>query len=209
MILEQQLSQNQKRRRDRVLRAALDLADTGGYHGVQMRDVANRAGVALGTVYNYFVSKDHLLAVTLVEWTRELAQSVKQNPAEGDTTLEKVLNLLHRMTFTTQSNQRIAAAIVGGLIAEGEQVAACHQEIHETFTNVLETAFEPGFDTTNRDQIIRTLQNVWFSQLIFWKNGWFPIERCVQELEDTAKMFLADEQPASASAVTSSARVGR
>src|ERR1700738_360366 len=50
----------------------MDLASSGGYDAVQMRDVAATAHVALGTIYRYFSSKDHLLAATLVEWTRDL-----------------------------------------------------------------------------------------------------------------------------------------
>jgi AcrR family transcriptional regulator len=38
-----------------------------------MRDVAACANVALGTIYRYFVGKDHLLAAALVEWARDLS----------------------------------------------------------------------------------------------------------------------------------------
>ena len=48
--------------------AAMALGLDGGYDAVQMRDVAARADVAMGTVYRYFTSKDHLLAATLVYW---------------------------------------------------------------------------------------------------------------------------------------------
>ena len=60
------LTANQAARRGRVLDAALELAAEGGYDAVQMRDVAARAQVALGTIYRYFSSKDHLLAACQV-----------------------------------------------------------------------------------------------------------------------------------------------
>ncbi len=50
------LSPSQAARRERVVRAALDLGAAGGYDSVQMRDVATSAGVALGTIYRYFSS---------------------------------------------------------------------------------------------------------------------------------------------------------
>ena len=56
----------------RVLDAALDLAAEGGYDAVQMRDVAARAQVALGTIYRYFASKDHLLAACQLELWRAI-----------------------------------------------------------------------------------------------------------------------------------------
>ena len=55
----------QRERRKRILDATLVLASKGGYDAVQMRTVAERADVALGTLYRYFPSKIHLLVSAL------------------------------------------------------------------------------------------------------------------------------------------------
>ncbi|MGK2870069.1 MAG: TetR family transcriptional regulator [Mycobacterium sp.] len=52
-------------RRDAILDAVLVLAAEGGYGAVQMRTVSERAGIAVGTLYRYFASKNHLLASAL------------------------------------------------------------------------------------------------------------------------------------------------
>src|SRR5215469_11238031 len=57
----------QQMRRKRILDATLALASKGGYEAVQMRAVAERAQVALGTLYRYFPSKIHLLLGALTE----------------------------------------------------------------------------------------------------------------------------------------------
>ena len=63
------LPRGQQERRDRIVRAAISLLEHGGeYDEIQMRDVALEAGVALGTVYRYFTSKEHLYAAALLEW---------------------------------------------------------------------------------------------------------------------------------------------
>jgi AcrR family transcriptional regulator len=61
-------SQTGKRRRrdargthDRLVRAALDLFTTQGYHASTTPQIAVRAGVAEGTIYRHFESKDQLL----------------------------------------------------------------------------------------------------------------------------------------------------
>src|SRR5262249_21695626 len=56
----------QRERRKRILDATLALASKGGYDAVQMREVAERADVALGTLYRYFPSKIHLLVSGLI-----------------------------------------------------------------------------------------------------------------------------------------------
>src|ERR1700709_797483 len=46
---------------DALLRAAIDVFAVRGYFNAQVADVARSAGVAAGTVYLYFRSKDDLL----------------------------------------------------------------------------------------------------------------------------------------------------
>ena len=55
----------QRDRRRRILDATLALASKGGYDAVQMRTVAEKADVAVGTLYRYFPSKVHLLVSAL------------------------------------------------------------------------------------------------------------------------------------------------
>src|SRR5258708_14178034 len=52
----------QRDRRKKILDATLALASKGGYDAVQMRTVAEQAGVAPGTLYRDFLSTIHLLA---------------------------------------------------------------------------------------------------------------------------------------------------
>jgi TetR/AcrR family fatty acid metabolism transcriptional regulator len=55
-------------RRDALLRAAIDTFAARGYFNAQVADVARAAGLAAGTVYLYFRSKDDLL-VSIFERT--------------------------------------------------------------------------------------------------------------------------------------------
>src|SRR5271166_2572665 len=90
------LTRAQQARRQRVVDAAMALGLNGGYEAVQMRDVAARADVAMGTVYRYFTSKDHLLAAALVHWVELLDARLSQMPARGDTAAARVVDVLDR-----------------------------------------------------------------------------------------------------------------
>lgn len=185
------LTDRQAERRERVLRAAIDLAAEGGYDGVQMRAVAERADVALGTVYHYFSSKDHLLAESLSEWLDTFRRGVEANPAQGETTLDRVLDLLGRTIDAMGAFPRVTAALISGFVAEGEEVAVCQEALHVTFAGLMGTAFPDGFPTADQARIIRSLEHVWFSALIGWKNDWLTYERASADLEDAARMLLA------------------
>jgi AcrR family transcriptional regulator len=47
--------------RQKLLRAALDLYTTVGFRGTTTPAIATRAGIAEGTIYRHFTSKEHLL----------------------------------------------------------------------------------------------------------------------------------------------------
>lgn len=51
----------------RLLEEARQQIERNGYSGMTMRSVAQGCGIGVGTVYNYFASKDELLACCLLE----------------------------------------------------------------------------------------------------------------------------------------------
>src|SRR5690242_20754542 len=110
-----QLTKSQLARRQRVIRAALELGAEGGYDAVQMRDVAQQAQVALGTIYRYFSSKDHLLAAALVEWVEELEQRVAVRPPRGDTIAANMVDILRRATRAMEREPKLSAAVITAL----------------------------------------------------------------------------------------------
>jgi AcrR family transcriptional regulator len=57
-------------RRQRIIDAASSLLKERDYEQIQVRDVAAAADFAVGTVYRYFSSKDHLYAAVLESWGR-------------------------------------------------------------------------------------------------------------------------------------------
>ncbi|MGE3704284.1 MAG: TetR/AcrR family transcriptional regulator C-terminal domain-containing protein [Vicinamibacterales bacterium] len=77
-------------KRDAILRAAIDVFASRGYFNSQVADVARAAGVAAGTVYLYFRSKDDLL-VTVFE------RSMKEALAEGRTAIDGVADPAERL----------------------------------------------------------------------------------------------------------------
>ena len=61
--------------RSTLLELACQIADSEGLDAVNIRSLAGRAGIATGTVYNYFSCKDEiLLALTEEYWRQALLQ---------------------------------------------------------------------------------------------------------------------------------------
>jgi AcrR family transcriptional regulator len=53
-------------KQDRILRGALDLFSLRGFHGTPVPEIARAAGVAVGTIYRYFPTKEALARALIV-----------------------------------------------------------------------------------------------------------------------------------------------
>ncbi len=62
---------------------AMALAEEGGFDNVRQRDVAANAGVALGTLYKRFRSKEAILCAAIEREAEALEQRMETSPAAG------------------------------------------------------------------------------------------------------------------------------
>ena len=183
------LTPTQRERRARVMRAALRLAERGGYDAVQMRDVASEADVALGTIYRYFSSKDQLLVAANVEWIGDLEAQVTRRPPTGDTTPERLLDVLGRALRALDRAPRLAAAVVTAQTTADGAASPANDAIGATMDRIMRVAFDPDDDAEAVSARIRTLQHVWFSCLVAWSTGQRDMAWVRGELDTAARLL--------------------
>ncbi len=189
------LTAAQTQRRERVLRTALDLGRRGGYDAVQMRDVASEAGVALGTIYRYFSSKDHLLAASLVLWVTELEHRVTQRPPTGDTTTDRVLSVIKRAHRAMEREPRLSEAVVTALVSPDPGAATCQRQIAVVMTRTIALGLGDDVAEGVRADMARILGHVWFSSLVGWVLGWSNIQHVSDEVEIAGHLMLDHLDP--------------
>lgn len=167
----------------------MSLGLEGGYEAVQMRDVAARADVAMGTVYRYFTSKDHLLAACLVHWIEMLDDRLGQQPARGTLAAERVLDVLDRALRAMARQPKLVAAVFMSLSSPDPGAVSCQQQITELMEGIITRAIgEPRPpDPAERARIIG---HVWYSALVGWINGWSTMGRVFDELSVAVGLLL-------------------
>lgn len=90
------LRERQKREREaQILRAAEGLFARRGFAATRMHEIAKRAGLAVGTLYNYFPSKPRILLALVERDTaaglRASERVVKNPPADPLAAIQRVL----------------------------------------------------------------------------------------------------------------------
>ena len=68
-------------KRERILRAAIDVFAKNGYFNAKVSEIAKAAGVADGTIYLYFDGKEDVLITIFREHTRNYLQSLERELA--------------------------------------------------------------------------------------------------------------------------------
>ena len=177
-------------RRQRIVEAAIDLGTEGGYEAVHMRIVAERAGVALATVYRYFESKDHLLSAAVSEWTSQLQARLDRTPARGDQPVEQLVDVLRRASRGLERRPQFAAALIRALHSPDPSVAAAAADVSHQI-RAMATPILHMLPPEDVDGIVSVLGHVWNSAIMTWANGREPISYIGDELENAARLLLA------------------
>lgn len=180
---------SQRARRTAALRAALELGAEGGYEAVRMRDVASRADIALGTLYRYFGSKDHLLSSAMAEWSSDLRSRLTSRPPRGDSPVDQVVAVMRRASRALEQQPRLGEALVKSLFSHEPGVAEASGEVSTNIHAMLEPLLVE-LDPATRDGLIDLIAQVWHSSLIGWANGRFPIGEIGVKMERAVRLIL-------------------
>lgn len=80
-------------KREAIMQAALELVAEQGFHGTPIAMVAERAGVAAGTIYRYFENKDILIHETYLCLEGQILNAVTTDYPEGRAIRERFLHI--------------------------------------------------------------------------------------------------------------------
>jgi AcrR family transcriptional regulator len=180
----------QRDRRRRILEATLALASKGGYDAVQMRAVAERAEVALGTLYRYFPSKIHLLVSALAIEFDRIQEGIDRTSIPGDTPYERTLWVLGRVTRVMQREPQLTEAMTRAFLFADPSAAAevnmVGLKMEHMFTKAMRVE-EPSADDR---AVARVIGDVWLANLVAWVTRRASANDVVNHLEVATRLLL-------------------
>ncbi|MGI9602127.1 MAG: TetR family transcriptional regulator [Acidimicrobiales bacterium] len=182
-------TRKQQEREMRVIEAAMRLAADGGYEAVQMREVAARADVALGTIYRYFSSKDAVLVAGMAGWVGLARKSVATEGIVADTPADQLVAVLDSAVRSSTRQPTLMAALITALASTEPEVAEHKLEVEQEMNAMISDALG-GFEGIDVEGVSRVIGHVWFSSILSWVAGMRPAESIMDELTVAAHLLL-------------------
>jgi len=180
----------QRDRHRRILDATLALASKGGYEAVQMRTVAERADVALGTLYRYFPSKIHLLVSALAREFERNQERLDRQPIPGETPYERVLYVLGRTTRSMQREPMLTEAMTRAFMFADPSAANEVNTVARLMEKMFTKAMHEGEPSADDIAIARVIGDVWLSNLVAWVTRRASADDVSNHLELAARLLL-------------------
>jgi AcrR family transcriptional regulator len=155
----------QAKRRQRIVDAALELLRESNGDNIEVRDVAGRAGVALGTVYRYMGSKDRLFAEAYQQWAEARFTDLARSASRGKTNTERLRRIAFGFLEAFANEPQFLHLVRLELAASAEPaVRSVLEDVVAGFLGVCRDALE-GIDDTDVAAIAAIVIAVVFSAL--------------------------------------------
>jgi AcrR family transcriptional regulator len=182
----------------KILEISLRLFRKQGFGRTTMRDIARRAGIALGTTYNYFPTKEHL-ALYFFESAldRVMERYRKEEPKDGP--LEEKLFLLVALELDQVAPyEEFLNVIVTHAVVPGSRLHPTSAESLRLRTRYLDFVADlvrraGGLRAFGHDEMV--LQAFWVYHLgilMFWMNDRSPKKEDTYVLLDKSLRFALD-----------------
>ena len=186
----ERMTSTQVARRQKVLRAVIELVRDGADEELAMKDIADHSGVALGTIYRYFSSKDHVLAAALVEWARGLDPPGRRLGPEADPA-ERLNALLRRALRAYEREPAFAKLLIYVASSTDPFASESYAELGSVVFAALDRAADEGIHQEDRDDVMAIIGAVWYQGLTDWTRGRRTIADVRASLEAAVRLLVA------------------
>lgn len=146
-------------RREEILAAARAVFARQGFRGTTIADIAEEAGIALGTIYLYFPSKDDVFAALNEEFNQLIATSLTEvGPAESldDAVRTRITNVF-RACAENRDLVRLVILNTDPESATARRLRQAEQVRMSPLAKIIEDSIEGGFIRKGDPWIMTTM----------------------------------------------------
>lgn len=143
-------------RREQILEISLQLFAENGYHKTKISDIVREAGVAQGTFYWHFKSKEaialEIIRIGQIHILEVIAQGYRQAPGTVQDAVKASEALFEDLLVFSQNNKYLMKLLLSGLESEesvNKAILETRIKMQEAFQNNIKRAMELGILPNN------------------------------------------------------------
>jgi TetR/AcrR family transcriptional regulator, fatty acid metabolism regulator protein len=145
-MLESPLSAEREARRRSILQAAIETFAQQGFAASRTRDIAARAGVAEGTIYLYFDSKDELLLTAFRDTVNEFAASLGRLLHDPRPFAERLTDFIASQFVRIEADPALATVLLFESRQSPKFYAGSVREVLRSYASEVEHLLSSGID---------------------------------------------------------------
>lgn len=203
IIAQTKLSKKQTSKQQKIVETAIKMFAEKGYANTPTSEIAKKAGVAEGTIFRHYGTKDNLLLSVILPFFKESIPDVAEEifneiQSENMVSFEDFLRafLKNRMEFI-QNNSEIFRVVVKELFYSEELrkeiLPIFFTNIQQHFNKVIDQYKESGdIDNLPNETLQRILFNLiggyFISRFVFWPN--YSIMNDEEEIENIIRFVM-------------------
>ncbi len=182
---------------ERIFRAALKLFAERGVASTTVEDITEAADVGKGTFFNYFPSKEHVLAAFGAMQAAK-AQAVFADAGPDEPLANVFRRLVRALAEEPGQSPALVRSLVGAFLSSEKVRQLMRRNLARALrfqTAAIAAAQQRGHIRSDQPAVLiaRYLLQNWFGTLVLWTL--FPSEPLNQRLEQMVEMMLAGMEP--------------
>lgn len=132
-------------RKNTILRAATDCFAYKGYHNTSISDIIDKTGIARGTFYLYFKSKQDVFTEIIDTFISHLSDQIKTIDVEGNISVADQLKAnVERVVDTILEKPAPAKIIFNEAVGLNSEIDSKLKSFYSWLTNRVETSLRKG-----------------------------------------------------------------
>lgn len=144
------LSEENIDKKEVLYRTTLDLVSRHGFHGTSMSMISRESGIAIGTIYHYFKSKDELI-IELLKYAKQSGIRASFGKDDKQLSYYERLNLLWKQMYQHMTSNPEMLSYITQFFSSPYSEQEGHDNIcfQTEFGNFIQDAQKDGFVQSN------------------------------------------------------------
>jgi len=188
------LTATQRNRRAGIVGTTIELLSDREHGQIHMRDIADRSGVALATLYRYFASKELLFAHAVVAWGQAFVSSAKRRAGNAASDKERMQQTFRRTIKAYERWPNFYRLIAALEITEDADARQVFQTFSAQYQESLRTVLEHT-DPDDAAVVAQVLLATLGTALRKWSVGEWDTDQVYRHMDQAVDLMFREPRP--------------